>query len=49
MASRWDGKDYRDGWFAGRASEKKRRLLWIFVGVCFREIALFVVWALTHT
>jgi len=48
MGSKWDNKDYRDGWFAGRRSEKKRRLLWALVGLFLREIAMFVVWALSH-
>lgn len=46
MGSRFDSKDYRDGWFAGRRKETKRRLLWVLIGFFLREIALFLVWTL---
>jgi len=49
MGSKWDNPYYRAGWFAGRRSEMKRRLLWALVGFFAREIALFVVWALSHS
>ncbi len=45
----WDSKDFRDGWFAGKKREKKQRPLWILLGFCLRELALFIVWALFHT
>jgi hypothetical protein len=48
MGSRWDSSDYRSGYFAGRNRERKQRLLWILLGFTLREIALFVVYSLSH-
>lgn len=49
MGYDWSSSKWREGWYQRKTFEKKRRPLWILIGFLTREIALFVVWALSRS
>lgn len=50
--SNWNDEKWRSGWYARRRYDKKRRPLWILLGVLLaillKPLSQFVLWSLFH-
>ena len=46
MGYDWKNYKWREGWFARRAYEAKRRPLWILIGFLLREIVRLAIFTL---